>query len=207
MCVSLFSIAWTPLRQHPDLGELDRHRLDPVAGGHERTIPRGGGPLHAPLPEIVFGKARTVGREIPKWSIRSLVFPTAPGQRGCDDRPVTRSVLLVDDDPVFRSLATRILNEAGLEVIGTVGDAAQAVSAALSLKPDAALVDIGLPDRDGVDLAHELAALPWRPRVVLTSTDRDAGARIGSEPAHGGLSFIPKEDLPSAPLRRLLDPA
>lgn len=117
---------------------------------------------------------------------------------------MTQSVLLVDDDPVFRSLATRILNEAGLEVIGTVGDAAQAVSAALSLKPDAALVDIGLPDRDGVDLAHELAALPWRPRVVLTSTDRDAGARIRLGGARDGLQFIPKEDLPSAPLLRLL---
>jgi DNA-binding NarL/FixJ family response regulator len=117
---------------------------------------------------------------------------------------VTPSVLLVDDDPMFRSLATRILNEAGLEVIGTVGDAAQALEAALSLKPDAALVDIGLPDRDGVDLAHELAALPWRPRVVLTSSDRDAATRIGSEVADGDLSFIPKEDLPSAQLLRLL---
>ena len=119
---------------------------------------------------------------------------------------MTPSVLLVDDDPMFRSLATRILNEAGLEVIGTAGDAARAVAAALSLKPDAALVDIGLPDRDGVDLAHELAALPWRPRVVLTSSDRDAAARIDCDGAHGGLSFIPKEDLPSAPLLRLLGP-
>jgi DNA-binding NarL/FixJ family response regulator len=119
---------------------------------------------------------------------------------------VTPSVLLVDDDPTFLSLATRILTEAGLEVIGTVGDAARAVAAALSLKPDAALVDIGLPDRDGVDLAHELVALPWRPRVVLTSSDRDAAARIGSDGADGGLSFIPKEDLPGAPLLRLLGP-
>ena len=119
---------------------------------------------------------------------------------------MTASVLLVDDDPMFCSLATRILNEAGLEVIGTVGDAARAVAAALSLMPDAALVDIGLPDRDGIDLARELVGLPWRPRVVLTSSDRDAAARIDSDGADRGLSFIPKEDLPSAPLLRLLGP-
>jgi DNA-binding NarL/FixJ family response regulator len=113
-------------------------------------------------------------------------------------------VLLVDDDPAFRCLATRILSDAGLEVVATAGDAAAAVAAARSLKPGAALVDVGLPDRDGVDLAHELAALPWRPRVVLTSSDRDAAARIDSEGGNHRLPFVPKEELPSAPLRRLL---
>jgi hypothetical protein len=35
------------------------------------------------------------------------------------------------------------------------------------------LVDAELPDGDGITLARELAALPWRPRIVLTSIDRD----------------------------------
>lgn len=171
--------------------------------GDKRTIPRPDGRLHTPPPEIALGKARAEGREIPKCPIRSLVFPTVPERRECDDRAVT-SVLLVDDDPMFRSLTASILNEAGLEVIGAVGDAARAVAAARSFKPDGVLVDIGLPDRDGVDLAHELAALPWRPRVVLTSSDRDAAARVSPGARDGALSFIPKEDLPGAPLLRLL---
>jgi DNA-binding NarL/FixJ family response regulator len=114
------------------------------------------------------------------------------------------TVLLVDDDPAFRSLATRILADIGVEVVGIAQDAAAAIAAANALRPDAALVDVGLPDRDGVDLAHELAALPWRPRVVLTSTDTDAAAFIEARGKGEALPFVPKEDLATAPLRRLL---
>jgi two-component system nitrate/nitrite response regulator NarL len=117
---------------------------------------------------------------------------------------VAPSVLVVDDDPKFSSLAARILHRAGLEVVGTAVDAATAMAAAWALRPDAALVDVGLPDRDGFDLAQELAALPWGPQVVLTSSDRDAAPRIGSGGAEDGLPFVPKEELAAAPLLRLL---
>ena len=113
---------------------------------------------------------------------------------------------MVDDDPGFGSLAARILGSAGLEVVGTAADAATAMAVAWSLKPDALLVDVGLPDRDGFDLARELAALPWRPRVVLISSDRDAALRIAPAGAGEGTPFIPKEELATAPLLRLLGP-
>src|SRR5690349_18282628 len=100
------------------------------------------------------------------------------------------SVLIVDDDPTFLSLATRILTEAGLEVVATAEDAAGAVTAAHATKPDGALVDVGLPDRAGVDLAYELAELPWRPRVVLTSTDSDAGLCLDGFDGRPRLPFI-----------------
>ena len=64
------------------------------------------------------------------------------------------TVLLVDDDAVFRGLARHML------VVADAGD----------LHPEAALVDVMLAGGDGVALAHELAELPWRPRVLLTST-------------------------------------
>jgi DNA-binding NarL/FixJ family response regulator len=114
------------------------------------------------------------------------------------------SILIVDDDPIFLSLATRILAQAGLEVVATADDAAGAVSAASATKPDAALVDVGLPDREGVDLAYELAALPWRPRVVLTSTDSDAGYAIEAPDGHPKLPFIPKDELANGQLPGLL---
>jgi DNA-binding NarL/FixJ family response regulator len=109
-------------------------------------------------------------------------------------------VLVVDDDPSFLSLATRMLEAAGITVMGTEGTAAAGLATAQAVKPDGVLVDVGLPDRDGAALARELAALPWAPRVVLTSTDRDAvaGARGDGLPP-----FIPKEDLPAAPLGQM----
>ena len=113
------------------------------------------------------------------------------------------SVLLVDDDPAFRRLARRMLTAAGLAVVGEADTVSTAILEAHRLRPDSALVDVGLPDGDGITLAGELAALPWRPRIILTSTDADAA---GPEDLlrSGAGGFVPKADLPTVALERLL---
>jgi DNA-binding NarL/FixJ family response regulator len=113
------------------------------------------------------------------------------------------SVLLIDDDAAFRGLARRMLADCGLEVVGEADSAAAGSAAAERLRPDAALVDVMLPDGDGVALARELTALPWKPRVVLTSSYADAAGRdeIGRS---GVVAFMPKDELPTAALDRLL---
>jgi two-component system, response regulator PdtaR len=73
---------------------------------------------------------------------------------------VTTSVLVVDDDRSFRALAVRMLAGMGLTVVGEAGNVQTAKRAALELQPDSVLVDVGLPDGDGVPLAKFLAALP-----------------------------------------------
>ena len=113
------------------------------------------------------------------------------------------SVLIVDDDPTFRVLASRLLAHAGLSVVGEAENVAEGLSMAEELRPDAALVDVGLPDGDGFGLARQLTALPWRPRVVLTSVESDI-ASDGSVRSAGAEAFLPKADLPNAPLARLL---
>ena len=116
---------------------------------------------------------------------------------------VPGSVLVVDDDSDFRGLAKRLLSGIGLAVVGEADTAAAALAAAAALKPDVALVDVVLPDRDGIALARELVALPWRPRVILTSTDADAASREDVRTS-GADAFVPKAELPGAPLRLLL---
>jgi len=113
------------------------------------------------------------------------------------------SVLVVDDDPAFRGVARRVLSAGGLEVVGEAGTAEAAAELALELRPDAMLVDVGLPDEDGVTLAVRLGALPWRPRVLLTSSDPEA---VGSEDLRrsGAVGFLPKQDLPDALFEKLL---
>jgi DNA-binding NarL/FixJ family response regulator len=120
----------------------------------------------------------------------------------CILAPVPLSVLVIDDDPAFRGVARRILVARGLVVVGEAGTVAAASEAALSLRPDAVLVDVGLPDGDGVVLAAQLAALPWHPRVLLTSTDPEV---VPAEDVarSGALGFVPKQQLPDAPLERL----
>jgi DNA-binding NarL/FixJ family response regulator len=113
------------------------------------------------------------------------------------------SVLVVDDDAAFRRLAQRLLAGVGLAVVGEAETAAAAIAVVGSLKPDAVLVDVGLPDADGISLAGQLAALPWQPRVVLTSSDAEA-ASPGDVRQSGARAFIPKDQLPNAPLSDLL---
>jgi DNA-binding NarL/FixJ family response regulator len=117
---------------------------------------------------------------------------------------MTVSVLLVDDDPTFLSLAERALAAMGIDVVATAENPVAAIEAANATKPGAALVDIGLPDREGIDLAYDLAALPWAPRVVLTSTDRDAGSALDGHEGGHRLPFVPKEELADGQLLRLL---
>jgi DNA-binding NarL/FixJ family response regulator len=116
---------------------------------------------------------------------------------------VASSVLLVDDDPSFRGLARRLVTDAGLRVVAEAGTVAAATAAALELRPDAALVDVGLPDGDGITLAGKLTSLPWPMRVVLTSTDADA-ATPDDLLRCGAHTFVRKADLPNAPLLQLL---
>jgi DNA-binding NarL/FixJ family response regulator len=114
------------------------------------------------------------------------------------------AVLIVDDDAIFRSLAARLLEAAGLRVAGEAGDVSQGRAAAHRLRPDAALVDVRLPDGDGIALASELALLPWAPRIVVVSSQ--AGMADAERPGPNGtqLPFVPKDALPTAPLQQLL---
>jgi CheY-like chemotaxis protein len=116
---------------------------------------------------------------------------------------VTRSVLVVDDDLEFRELARLLLAGSGLTVVGEVGSVAAALTAAIELRPSAVLVDVELPDGDGLTLARELAVLPWRPSVVLTSIDADITTTAEARLA-GARAFVAKVDLPDALLVQLL---
>jgi two-component system nitrate/nitrite response regulator NarL len=112
-------------------------------------------------------------------------------------------VLLVDDDAGFRALARRLLEALGLAVVAEAPTASAALAAARELEPDAALVDVDLPDGDGVSLARMLSALPSSPRIVLTSTDPEA-ASSDDVRLSGAAAFVAKADLPNAPLVQLL---
>jgi DNA-binding NarL/FixJ family response regulator len=119
---------------------------------------------------------------------------------------VSPSVLLIDDDAAFRELAKRTLARTRMSVIGEADTAASGAAAARELKPDVMLVDVGLPDGDGVALARDLAELSWRPRIVLTSVDPDAASPEDVRRS-GACGFIPKHELPGRGVQMMLDGA
>jgi DNA-binding NarL/FixJ family response regulator len=117
-----------------------------------------------------------------------------------------QTVLVVDDHPAFRSLATRLLNTAGFSVVDEAADGAAALAAVRRLRPDVVLLDVLLPDITGFELAEELATDPNSPTVVLTSsrTAAEFGDSVTRCRARG---FISKSDLTPAAFAALVRPA
>ena len=115
---------------------------------------------------------------------------------------MTRRCLVVDDHDGFRATARRMLEADGWTVVGEASDGTSALVAAEALRPDVALVDVGLPDIDGFAVADGLAAEAIRV-VLISSRDRTTyGDRLATRPA---VAFIAKADLDGPSLRALLD--
>jgi DNA-binding NarL/FixJ family response regulator len=96
-----------------------------------------------------------------------------------------------------------VLAAQGLVVVAEADSVAEARSMANRVKPDGALVDVELPDGDGFTLAGELTAMPWRPRVVVTSVLAANGSPSQAQRS-GAEAFVPKADLARAPLAQWL---
>jgi DNA-binding NarL/FixJ family response regulator len=116
---------------------------------------------------------------------------------------VRKRVLIVDDHQPFRAVARELLEGAGYIVAGEAADAAEALAAVAADSPDAVLLDVQLPDRDGFTVATALAAVDG-PAVVLISSREadDYGRRVATCGARG---FIPKSKLSAATFAALLE--
>jgi CheY-like chemotaxis protein len=132
-----------------------------------------------------------------------MASPTASRRRRCDDGTVARRILVVDDDAAVRGLIARILTSWGDVVVGEAGSVAEALASAEALRPDVALVDIGLPDGDGFALTRQLRGQPWPVRVVIFSSDADPTNAAAAVRA-GAVGFLPKDELLGPALQRLI---
>ena len=112
-----------------------------------------------------------------------------------------RTVLIVDDHAGFRRFARRLVEAAGYAVVGEAADGASALRAAAQLHPDVILLDVLLPDIDGIAVAERLDE-PG-PVVVLTSS-RDAG-EFGPRLQRAGRDFLRKDDLSGSALAALVE--
>jgi DNA-binding NarL/FixJ family response regulator len=85
-------------------------------------------------------------------------------------------VVVADDQPVVRAGFGTILEASGIEVVGEAGDGVEAVAAARRFRPDVVLMDIRMPELDGIEATRQLAGPhvvdPGRV-LVLTTFDLD----------------------------------
>jgi len=105
------------------------------------------------------------------------------------------TVLVVEDEIEIARVVRDYLRNAGFEVI-VVGDGGSAVASVRSAKPDLLVLDLGLPGRDGLDVAREIRRWSNTPIVMLTArgdeTDRIVGLEIGADD-YVVKPFSPKE--------------
>jgi DNA-binding NarL/FixJ family response regulator len=112
-------------------------------------------------------------------------------------------VLIVDDHEGVRESARALLEAEGFTVVDAVAAGGAAAAAVERLRPEVVLLDVELPDLDGLAVAELLAELTEPPIVVLISGREDAAyrARLGGAPARG---FLPKRGLSGAALAELV---
>jgi DNA-binding NarL/FixJ family response regulator len=108
-------------------------------------------------------------------------------------------VLIVDDQETFREGARELLEARGYVVVGDAADGPSALAAAAHLAPDAVLLDVGLGDESGFDVAQALTCADPALAVLLVSiSDNDVLAeRVG---ACGARGFLRKDRLLTADL-------
>jgi len=108
-------------------------------------------------------------------------------------------LLIADDHPVVRDgLSGMFSGDDGFEVIGEAANGAQAVTLACALKPDVILMDLRMPEMDGVAAIAELARRKLPARVlVLTTYDTDGDVVRAVEAGATGylLKDSPRDEL------------
>ena len=82
-------------------------------------------------------------------------------------------VMIIDDHTLFRIGLSELLERRGIEVCAAVGDGEEGCRLATELEPDVVLLDLRMPELDGLSVLRRLAALDLGCAVVMLTTSSD----------------------------------
>jgi len=111
---------------------------------------------------------------------------------GQTDEVLMIRLLVVDDQPaVRRGLRVRFHLEPDMQVVGEASTGSEALTLAQTLIPDVVLMDIEMPDMDGIETTGALRAVVPQSTVVILSIHTDRQTRVRAQVA-GAIAFVEK---------------
>lgn len=115
------------------------------------------------------------------------------------DQPDTvvapRRVVVAEDESLIRMDIVEILRDNGFDVVGEAGDGETAVALATELKPDLVVMDVKMPQLDGISAAEKLAKNHVAPVVLLTAFSQKELVDRASEA--GAMAYVVKPFTPN----------
>ncbi|MFB6616544.1 response regulator [Streptomyces sp. NPDC056367] len=122
-------------------------------------------------------------------------MPAAPGLRPTPTAAPAPRVVIADDQELVRTGFRLILTARGIDVVGVAGDGVEAVGLVRRLRPDVVLLDIRMPNMDGLEAARRiLAEAPGCRVIMLTTFDLDS--YVYAALAAGASGFLLKDVTP-----------
>ena len=116
-------------------------------------------------------------------------------------------LMLVDDHPVMRSGLRDVLEASGrFEVVGQAGDGEEAVRTAPELNPQVIVMDVIMPNKDGIDACREIMELLPDARVMMLTASSEEDAVIEAIAA-GATGYLQKYSRPEELVQAVLDVA
>ena len=108
--------------------------------------------------------------------------------------------LLIDDHPAMIDAMTRVLDLAGIRIVGSASTAEEGLALLARRPADVALLDLRLPDMDGIALAQQIARTATPPRTVLYSGHADP--RLAGQALAAGVNGLITKGSPLSELVR-----
>lgn len=102
---------------------------------------------------------------------------------------MSRRILVVDDDPHIRDVVRFALDKAGFETVGA-GDGAEALAKFATGRPALVVLDVGMPEMDGLDVCRRIRKTSETPILFLSARDEEIDRVLGLE--MGGDDYLTK---------------
>ena len=100
-------------------------------------------------------------------------------------------VLVAEDHPGMSAAIRRLVVADDFEVVGSVDDGAQVVEEAVRLQPDIIILDLNMPNRNGIDSCRELTRIFPRTRTIVVTAEDPVHLRAAALDA-GAFAFVEK---------------